>query len=83
MVVAAFLAVRGPAVGGMRVRTGLLPVAVIVDVGVIFLPAGVLVMRKRHALRASDCRHALDRDGHGQQQHSKKAEERLRHQWAL
>jgi hypothetical protein len=34
-------------------------------------------------LRASDCRHALQRNGQGQQQHSNKAEERPRHQRAL
>jgi hypothetical protein len=83
MVIAAFVAVRGRAVPGMRVRGGLVPIGVIVGMSVVFVPAGVLVMRKRHALGASNCRHALHRNGQGQQQHSKKAEERLRHQRAL
>ena len=80
MGVAAFVAMRGRAVPRMRVRGGLVPIGVIVGMSVAFMPAGVLVMRKRHALGASDCRHALHRNGQGQQQHSEKAEERLRHQ---
>ena len=66
MVIAAFVAVRGRAIPGMRVRGGIVPVGVLVGMSMVFMPACVLVMRKRHALRASDCRHALDRDGHGQ-----------------
>jgi hypothetical protein len=72
MVIAAFVVSRG-----------IVPVGVIVGMSVVFLPASVFVMRERHALRASDCRHALHRNGQGQQQHSNKAEERLRHQRAL
>ncbi len=72
MVIAAFI-----------VSDGIVPIGVVVGMSVVFVPAGVLVMRKRHALRASDCRHALHRNGQDQQQHSKKAEERLRHQQAL
>jgi hypothetical protein len=72
MVIAAFVVSRG-----------IVPVGVIVGMSVVFLPASVLVMRERHALRASDCRHALHRNGQGQQQHSNKAEERLRHRRAL
>lgn len=83
MVIAAFVVVRGRAVPGMRVRGGIVPVGVIVGMSVVFMPAGVLVMGKRQALAASDCRHALHRNGQGQQQHGEKAEERLRHQRAL
>ena len=72
MVIAAFI-----------VSGGIVPIGVIVGMSLVFVPDAVLVMRERHALRASDCRHALHRNGEGQQQHSKKAEERLRHQRAL
>ena len=65
------------------VKRGLVPVGAVVGVGVVFLPVAILVMRERHALRARDCGHALERNGQGQQQHSKKAEEGLRHQRAL
>jgi hypothetical protein len=78
MVIAAFVAVRGRAVRGVRVRGGRVPVGVIMGVSV-----AAIVMRERHALAASDCRHALHRKGQGQQQHSKKAEERLSHRRAL
>jgi hypothetical protein len=70
-------------IAALVVSDGIVPIGVIVDMSVVFRPAAVLVMRKRHALRASDCRHALHRNGQGQQQHSEKAEERLRHQRAL
>jgi hypothetical protein len=83
MVIAAFVAVRGRAVRGVRVRGGRVPVGVIMGVSVVFLPVAAIVMRERHALAASDCRHALHRNGQGQQQHSKKAEERLSHRRAL
>ena len=59
------------------------PIRVIVGVSVVFLPAGILVMRERHALSARDRGQALDRNGQGQQQHGNKPEERLRHQQAL
>jgi len=65
------------------VSGGVVPIGVIVDVSVVFLPASILVMRERHALSARDRGHALDRNGQGQQQHSNKPEERLRHQRAL
>ena len=83
MVIAVFVAVRRRGVAGVRVRGGIVPFRGIVGMSVVFLPASVLVMRKRHALSASDCRHALHRNGQGQQQHSEKAGERLRHQRAL
>lgn len=72
MVIAAFV-----------VYGGVVPDGLIMGVSVAFLPTAILVMRERHALRACDCRHALHRNGQGQQQHSEKAEERLRHQRAL
>jgi hypothetical protein len=65
------------------VRGGVVPISVSVDVSVVFLPAPILVMRERHALSAHDRSHALDRNGKGQQQHSNKPEQRLRHQRAL
>jgi hypothetical protein len=58
-------------------------IRVIVGVSMVFLPAGVLVMRERHALSARDRGQALDREGQGQQQHGSKPEERPRHQQAL
>ena len=79
MVIVAFVAMRERTVR----RRGVVPIRVIVGVSVVFLPAGILVMRERHALSARDCGQALDRNGQGQQQHGKKAEERLRHQRAL
>jgi len=82
MVVAAFVAVRGDAVAGVRVRSGVVPIGAIV-VRVVFLPSAVLVMRERHALRPGDCGHALDRNGQGQQKHGKKAAETFRHRRAL
>ena len=72
MVIAAFV-----------VNSGVVRIRLIVRVSVVFVPAGVLVMRERHALRASDGCHALHRNGKGQQHHSKKPEERLSHQRAL
>jgi hypothetical protein len=69
MVIAAFV-----------VRRGVLPVGVIVGVRLVFMPVAILVMRERHALSAHDRGHALDGNGQGQQQQSKKPEERLRHQ---
>jgi hypothetical protein len=70
MVVAAFI-----------VTDGIVPIGAIVGMmSVVFLAAAVLMMGERHALRACDCRHALDRNGQGQQQHSQKAEDRFRHQ---
>jgi hypothetical protein len=71
MVVAAFV-----------VRGGIVPVGVRVGMSVVFVPAAVVMMREGHALGASDCRHALDRNGQGQQQHGNKPE-RLRHQRGL
>ena len=55
------------------------PIRVIVGVRVVFLPASILVMRERHALSARDCGEALHRNGQGQQEHGKKAEETFRH----
>jgi hypothetical protein len=83
MVIAAFVVVRSRAVAGVPMRGGLMAIGVIVGMSVVFLPAAALVMRERHALRASDCRHTLRGNGQGQQQHSKKAEERLKHPRAL
>ena len=65
------------------VSSGVVPVGVIMRMRVVFVPAAVIVMRERHALSASDRRKPLHRDGQGQQQHGKKAEERLTHQRAL
>jgi hypothetical protein len=59
------------------------PIGVIVGVSMGLLRDAIVVMRERHALGASDSRHALDRYGQGQQQHSNKPEERLSHQRAL
>ena len=72
MVIAAFV-----------VSGGVVLIGVTVGVSVVFLPGAILVMRERHALGARDCRHTLDRNGQGQQQHSNKPGERLRHQRAL
>ena len=63
-------------------RGGVVPIGAFA-VNVVFLSSAVLVMRERHALRPSDCGQALDRNGQGQQQHGKKAEERSRHRRAL
>ena len=46
---------------------------------VMLLVFAVLVMPERHALRLGDRGDALHRDGHGQQQDRKKAEETSRH----
>lgn len=70
MVIAAFV-----------VRGGVVPIGVIV--GVVCLPACILVMRERHALSARDRGQALDRNGQGQQQYSGEPPERVRHQGAL
>jgi len=61
------------------VKRGVVPIRVIVGVGVVLLPACILVMRERHALSARDRGQALDRNGQGQQEHGKKAEETFRH----
>ena len=82
MVIAAFAIVLGATLTGMRVRGRVVPISAIV-VSVVFLPGAVLVMRERHALRPRDRGHALDRNGQGQQEHSKKAEETFRHRRAL
>ena len=63
------------------VKGGVVPICVIV--GVVCLPASILVMRERHALSARDRGHALDRNGQGQQQYGGEPQERLRHQGAL
>lgn len=52
-------------------------------VGVVLVAGAVLVMPESHALTLRDRGHALDRDGQGQQQHSKKAKESSRHRLAL
>jgi len=65
------------------VMSGVVPVSVIVGMRVAFLATAVLVVRERHALGAGDRGKGLDRNGQYQQQHSKKPEERLRHQRAL
>ena len=72
MVIAAFV-----------VKGGVVPIGFIVGVSMVFLPGPILVMRERHALSARDRGQALDRNGQGQQQYSKKLEEGLRHQRAL
>jgi hypothetical protein len=82
MVVAAFVAVRGHAVAGVRVRSGVVPIGAII-VRVVFLPGAVLVMCERHALSPGDRGHALHRNGQRQQEHSKKAEKTVRHRRAL
>jgi hypothetical protein len=82
MVIAPFAVVLGPTVTGVRVRSGVVPMAAVV-VSVVLLPGAVLVMCERHALRPRDCGNALGRYGQGQQKHSKKAEETFRHRRAL
>jgi len=71
------------AIAAFVVRGGVVRIGAIVRVRVAFLPAAVLMMRKRHALGACNCGHALDRNGQGQHQHSKDADEGLRHQRGL
>ena len=63
-------------------RGGVVPIGA-VAVSVVFLPAAVLMMGERHALRPADACHALDRNGQGQQQHGKKSEQAFRHRRAL
>ena len=65
------------------VMSGVVPVGVTVGMRVAFLATAVLVVRERHALSAGDRGKGLDRNDHAQQQHSKKPEERLRHQRVL
>lgn len=52
-------------------------------VRVVTLAGAILVMPGGHALRCHNRGHPLDRDGQGQQKHSKKTEERARHRRAL
>ena len=82
MVIAAFAVLLCPTVTGVRV-SGVVPIGAVVCIGVVFLRSVVLVMRERHALSPRDRGHALDRNGQGQQQHSKNAEQTFRHRRAF
>ena len=68
---------------GMRMRGLIVRGSAIVLVRVILLAGAFLMMPGGHALPRRDRSHALDRDGHGQQEHSKKAQEAVRHRRAL
>lgn len=68
---------------GMRMRRLLVPIRFGLVVRVVVLTRAILVMPRNHALRCGNRRHPLHRDGDGQQQQGKKAEESLRHRRAL
>ena len=62
----------------VRVRGLLMPLRPVVRMGML-LDSAMFVMRQCHALHGRDRRHALDRNDEGQQHHSNKPEESLRH----
>lgn len=56
---------------------------VAIRTGLVMRVAILVMPDRRHALRCHNRGHALDRNGQGQQKHSKKAEETFRHRRAL
>jgi len=79
---AVFTALLGRAFIGMRMRGLVVALGALLGVLVI-LARATLVMPERHALPRCDSGHALDWDGQGQQQDSKKSEESFGHRRAL
>ena len=78
--VAAFVALLR---GGVIVRMRGVVMAVDAVLIVVRLRGAILVMAECHALPCRDRRHALDRDGEGQQKDRKKSEESVRHRHAF
>lgn len=81
-ILAALVTLLGAAVIGMRMGSLAVTIRAILRMGVV-LTAAIFMMSERHALPRDDSRHALDRNGQGQQRDSEKAEKGSRHRSAL
>jgi hypothetical protein len=79
---ATFVVLLGRAVI-MRMHGVVMAIDGVVIVLMVRLSGPILMMTECQALPRRDRRHALDRDGEGQQKHGKKSEESFRHRRAL
>ena len=81
-IAAAFVALGGRR-SVVRMRSVLVGIGILRPVLVALRNSAVLVMPERHALPCCDRRHALCRNGQGQQENREKSEDGSRHRQAL